>query len=240
MILCAILCIAAASKPARRKRYSFLTWALLCLLGIAALETEAAYWFFADQEWVRLAWKVLTALCFLALFLMFHRTEGGLLHSFFPSILLAVVADVVISIHFAAGAALFLLCHGVLSFQFQRRSPLSLGKWIQWAVVSVMLVIPIILFYVPDHGAMGWAVAVYAPVLLLMAFSSGSQPVRVRVSAILFFTSDLLLGLYGTLLNDPMIHVVYMFLFYTALLLLTLSPGHAAAASPREIAIREA
>ena len=42
----------------------------------------------------------------------------------------------------------------------------------------------------------------------------------------MFLTSDLLLGLYSTLLNDPMIHVVYMLLFYLALLLLTLSSFH--------------
>lgn len=59
-----------------------------------------------------------------------------------------------------------------------------------------------------------------------MAFSSGKQPIRVCVSAIMFLTSDLLLGLYGTLLKDPMIHVVYMFLFYLALLLLTFSHAH--------------
>ena len=90
-------------------------------------------------------------------------------------------------------------------------------------MVSLALAVLIILFYVPAHGIMGWGVAAYAPVLLLMAFSSGKQPTRVRVSAGMFLTSDLLLGLYSTLLNDPMIHVAYMFLFYLALLLLTLS-----------------
>ena len=80
---------------------------------------------------------------------------------------------------------------------------------------------------------MGWGVAAYAPVLLLMAFSSGKQPIRVRVSAMMFLTSDLLLGLYSTLLKDPMIHVVYMLLFYLALLLLTLSSSRASDGSFR-------
>ncbi len=31
----------AAFSASRRKRYSFLTWALLCLMGIPAVETEA-------------------------------------------------------------------------------------------------------------------------------------------------------------------------------------------------------
>ena len=61
-----------------------------------------------------------------------------------------------------------------------------------------------------------------------MAFSSGRQPLRIRASAMLFLISDLLLGLYGTLLEDPIIHAVYMFLFYTALLMLTLGPSRSA------------
>ena len=228
LIICLPLCLIASFRRSKTKRYSFFVWVLLCLLGIAAVETEAAFWFFADQPWTRLVWKAAVALCLLSLFLILHRKEGNLLHSFFPSILLAVLADVVISVHFISGVALFLLCHAVLSYQFLRRAPLSLGKWIQWAVVSLALAVLIILFYVPAHGIMGWGVAAYAPVLLLMAFSSGKQPIRVRVSAMMFLTSDLLLGLYSTLLNDPMIHVVYMLLFYLALLLLTLSSFHSA------------
>ena len=224
LLICIPLCLIAAHKPSR-KGLSFLVWVLLCVLGVAALQTEAAYWFFADQPWVRLIWKGIVAACLVSLFLLLHRKEGSLLRSFFPSLLLAVVADVVISLHFIAGAALFLLCHAVLAYQFLRQQPMSLGKWIQWALVSLALSGSILLFYAPSHGAVGWAAAVYAPVLLLMLFASGSQPIRIRVSAILFFVSDLLLGLFIAVLHDPMIHVVYMFLFYLALLVLTISPS---------------
>ena len=222
---CVFLCLVASRKRTRRGRYSFFVWACLCLLGIAAVETEAAYWFFADMAWVRIVWKAVVALCCLFLYVHLHRKEGSLLHSFFPSVLLAAAADIVISFHFIAGAALFLMCHAVLSYQFQHRSPMSRGRWIQWGAVSATLSSLIILFYALSHGAAGWAVAAYAPVLLLMVFSCRNQPVRIRVSAILFLTSDLLLGLYAALLEDPMIHVVYMFLFYLALLLLTLGPA---------------
>ena len=228
LIVCVSLCLIAAFKPSRRKRYSFLIWAVLCVLGVAASETEAAYWFFADQAWVRLAWKGTAAICYVLLFFLLPRRKESLMHTFFPSILLAVTADVVISLHFVAGAALFLMCHALLSWQFLHFSPMRRGRWIQWAVVSMMLDALIILFYVPRQGAAGWAVAVYAPVLLLMAFSSGRQPLRIRASAMLFLISDLLLGLYGTLLEDPIIHAVYMFLFYTALLMLTLGPSRSA------------
>ncbi len=223
LLLCIPLSLTACFRRSRRKRYPFLAWITLCLLGIAAIETEAAYWFLADMAWVRIAWKVVVALCFLLLFFQVRRRDDGILQSFFPSILLAVAADVVISIHFIAGAALFLLCHALLSLQFLRREPMPLGKWILWAAVSLAVDALIILFYVPGHGAVGWTVAAYAPVLLLMAFSSGGQSLRVRVSALMFLISDLLLGLYIALLSDPKIHVIYMFLFYTALLTLTVS-----------------
>lgn len=104
------------------------------------------------------------------------------------------------------------------------------GRWIQWAVVALALDTLIILFYVPGHGMTGWVIAAYAPVLLLMAFTCGAQPLRIRVSALLFLISDLLLGLYAMLLAEPMIHVVYMFLFYIALLMLTLGPSRSASA----------
>ena len=43
-------------------------------------------------------------------------------------------------------------------------------KWILWAALSLPSVVMIILFYVPGNETMGWFVAAYMPVLLLMAF----------------------------------------------------------------------
>lgn len=225
LFICLFLCLIAALKSSRRKQYSFFTWVLLCLMGIAAFETEIAYWFFADQPWVRIAWKSVVALCCLLLFFLLRQKGTHLLQTFFPSILLAATGDIVISLHFVAGAAMFLLCHALLCCQFLRRSPMRRGRWIQWAVVALALDTLIVLLYVPGHGMTGWVIAAYAPVLLLMAFTCGTQPLRIRVSALLFLISDLLLGLYAMLLAEPIIHVVYMFLFYIALLMLTLGPS---------------
>ena len=103
-------------------------------------------------------------------------------------------------------------------------------------------VVMIILFYVPGNETMGWFVAAYMPVLLLMAFSIGNQSLRIRVSAVLLLISDLLLGLYATLLNDPMMHVTCTFLFYTALLILTLesSRSHRPAVATEPLPLRSA
>ena len=232
LLICLFLCLIAAFRPARRKRYSFLTWAVLCLLGIAAFESEAAYWFFADEDWFLLAWECVAALCFVLLFFLLRRKNGSLLRTFFPSVLLILAADAVMSLHFTAGAALLLLSRVLLSCQLLRRVPMPRRKWILWAAVSLASVVMIILFYVPGNEPMGWVVAAYLPVLLLIAFGIGNQSLRVRVSVVLLLISDLLLGLYTTLLNDPMIHVTCTFLFYTALLILTLDPSPSPAQLP--------
>ena len=62
-----------------------------------------------------------------------------------------------------------------------------------------------------------------------MARGPVSLSLRIRVSLLLFLISDLLLGLYGTLLHDPLFHAACTFLFYTALLMLLLGPSRSAA-----------
>ena len=132
-------------------------------------------------------------------------------------------ADIVISIHALAGIVLFTLCHLALITCFLHSCRLSGGKWLQWAAVALPLSAVIMVFFAPSSGSAGWAAAVYAPILLLMSFTSAGQPIRIRVGATFFVVSDLLLGLFFTLVNHPVIHVVYMCLFYLALLLLAIS-----------------
>ena len=222
LLVCIPLSLIVSSRPSRRKRHGFRTWALLCLLGTAAAETEAAYWFFADKAWIRIAWKGIAAMCFVLLFLDLHRKEeGGLLRSFLPAVVLAEAADVLISVRLLPGAALFLVCHALLAYQFLRSAPMSRGRWIQWAVVTLALDALIVMIGESYFGALAWGAAVYAAVLLLMMFSSGRQERRTRFAAILFLISDLLLGVYAAVLGDPMIHAAYMLLFYLAVLMLT-------------------
>ena len=222
-LLSAILCVISSRKPSRRKQFSFACWLALCLFGIGMLETEAAYWFFADRPVIRILWKALIAACLMFVFSRVHPPKAPLRKTLFPGFLLAAAADIVISVHAVAGIILFMLCHLALIVHFLHSSRLSRGKWVQWAVVALPLSALILLFFTPFNGGTGWAVAVYAPILLLMSFTSAGQPVRIRVSATFFVLSDLLLGLFFTLLNHPIIHVVYMFFFYVALLLLAIS-----------------
>lgn len=61
--------------------------------------------------------------------------------------------------------------------------------------------------------------AAYAPVLLLMLFAAQKQKGMLRIAAIIFFVSDLLLTFYQWKHLHMSIHIIYMGLFYLALLL---------------------
>ncbi|MBR5110570.1 MAG: hypothetical protein IK099_10265 [Clostridia bacterium] len=104
--ICVCLCFAASRRPERRKRYSCLSWLALCVFGIAALETEAAYWFFADRPLIRVFWKATVAACLLFHFIRMHRLRRSLWKTYFPALALALAGDIVITVHSLAGAAL--------------------------------------------------------------------------------------------------------------------------------------
>ncbi|MBR0407869.1 MAG: hypothetical protein IJI53_07520 [Clostridia bacterium] len=135
---------------------------------------------------------------------------------------LMLAGDLVITVHFVSGAVLFLLAHAVLIFRFLRQRPLSLGKWVVWLVLSLSRAAVIVLFYAPSYGWMAWGAAVYTAVILLTILTASGQPFRTRISVFMFAASDFLLILYSVLLHDPLIHALYMGLFYIALLSLAM------------------
>ena len=222
LVICVCLCFAAAHQMETKKRFRFLSWLCLCVLGIAALETEAAYWFFADRPLIRVFWKGVVAACLLLLFFQTHPAKGRLVKTYFPVLALMLAGDLVITVHFVSGAVLFLLAHAVLIFRFLRQRPLSLGKWVVWLVLSLSRAAVIVLFYAPSYGWMAWGAAVYTAVILLTILTASGQPFRTRVSVFMFAASDFLLILYSVLLHDPLIHALYMGLFYIALLSLAM------------------
>ena len=153
LLLSAMVCAASSRKPSRKKQYRFTCWLALCLFGIGVLETEAAYWFFADRPVIRILWKALTAACLLYVFFQVHPPKSRLRQTLFPALLLAVAADIVISIHALAGIVLFTLCHLALIACFLHSSRLSGGKWLQWAVVALPLSAVIVVFFAPPRPA---------------------------------------------------------------------------------------
>ena len=223
LVLTVILCLVLSRKETRRKQYPFSVWFALCVFVVSALESEVAFWFFADILLMRIIWKMVLSASLLFLFFRVHPPERPYRQSLFPGLLLAMIADIVFSLDTISGMVVFLLCHVVLILHFLRCHRMSRRRWLQWGIVALPLTAVIAFHFAPSLGAKGWAAAVYAPVLLLMAFSASEQPRRIRAAAVFLLVSDLLLGLYATLLNDPTVHMIYMGLFDLALLLLTVS-----------------
>ena len=222
LLLCILLCVIASRKPARRKKYSFFVWPLLCLFGVAVLEAETAYWFFADQAHVRLIWKGIGGLSLLVFSFLVRQPRQPILKSSLPPLCLGLAADLLISLHFVAGAILFLVFHLSLVFLFLQLHPMSRKAWIRWALVSLLIEAGIVFFYARRAESNGWIAVAYAPVMLLTAFSAWNQGGRFRLSALLFLIADLMMGLFFTFVNDPSVHVCYVLLFALANFLLVI------------------
>ena len=239
LVLCGSACLLLSHRSGRQKKYRPLFWIFVCVFGIAVLETELAYWFFADQPAVRIVWKAAASCALIACYFLIHRpvkNVRSLSGSLFPALFLALAADLLLPEHFGIGAFLYLLSRTVMiNFCFMRNR-MSRGKWIQWAVISLPVSLVLIIFFVSSHGILGWAAAVYAPILLLLRLSSVEEPVRLRFSVLLVIVSDLLLMVFYLFVEDPVLHAGCMFLFYLSLLLITVdcSPGKAAAEASKE------
>ncbi len=207
-----------------KKRFGVLAWLLIGAFIVSMLETEFAFWFFADRTYIRVIWKVVMGAALLGLYFRFNREKAGFFKTLLPGLIAAIAADIVICGYFVPGAAIFFLGHLLMTVAFLRRSPMSKGKWIQWAVIAAIVSTVVIVGFVRRAGLYAWVAAVYAPVLLLMSFSAGGQSARIRCATKLFLLSDVLLGVFSVVYREPVVHIVYMALFYLSLLLMAVSP----------------
>ena len=221
-LICLPVCLVTSAKIRLKKRPPLSVWILLCLYGIAALESEISYWLLPTPPFWRLLFKAVGALSLLFLFFLRRGSCFHLTRSCFLPLILGLAADIVISIHFISGVAGFLLFHLSLILLFHRNAKMNQQKWAGWAVLSAVTAAFIVLFFLQKHGAPVLAVAVYAPVLLLTAFSAAGQRIRLRLSTALFLLSDMLLGLFIVVGRHPVNHAMYMLLFVLALLILAL------------------
>ena len=198
--------------------------ALLCLIAfsVSTLETETAYWFFADQTAVWALWKAAAGTALIALFFRQRNAEASLAQTVFPGLLALVLSNVLVSYSLMVGVAANLAGHVLLVISFLRHAPIRRGKWVQWATVSLAVSGLIIWRFVPVLGMRAWIVAVYAPVLLLLSWCAGRQPVRLRYAIRLLLTSDLLLGFFFMTQGDTVFHIVYALLYSLSLLLMAI------------------
>ena len=201
-------------------------WICFFVFCAAALEAEAAFWFFADAVGQRAMWKGVAALSLLAMYLLRRRKEKpaeSLLAGVLPGLAAALAADILMCWSAVAGGAVYALSHVLLAVCFLRRAPMRAGRWVQWGLTSLATAALIAVGFVRSAGLMGWAVAAYAPFLLLMFYAAGRQSDRIRYAARFWLASDVLLGAFFTVAPQPLFHAAAMFLFSLSLLLIALS-----------------
>lgn len=136
----------------------------------------------------------------------------------------ASAADVVIVSSFPVGAGLFAAAHICLIILFYQNLPLARRSWIIWGIVSACLAAAILVLGF-EKGIYAFGAAAYAPILLLMVFTAKGQKGLRRIAAFLFLASDLMLAIYQWKHIHITLHVGYMALFYTALLMFAWSAG---------------
>ena len=197
-------------------------WICLGVFCIAMLEAEMAFWFFADHTNLRMLWKIILGAALLAIFLLRHwRSKRTLL--MLPGFVMMLFADVVMCLYVLQGAILFLLAHGLLVFAFLFRSPMPLKMWIQWFTVSAIASVLIVFGLKGQIGPLAYGAALYVDVLLLMSYSAGGQPVRVRFAARLFLISEAILGIFMIGYSEPVLHILSVLMFDVALLMIAVS-----------------
>lgn len=189
---------------------------------ISSSAGELAFWTAPDQIWLRTVCKVVTAAAvLLCAFVCRKQKEEGFWWIFF-ALLFAGIGDIVIVFSFLAGAGMFALAHIFLIILFLRRNPLSRKSWIIWGVISAVLA-AVVLIVGREKGFYAYGAAAYAPILLLMVFAAKGQRGMLRTGACIFFVSDLLLALYQWKHIHGSLHVIYMALFYIALVMFAIA-----------------
>ena len=179
--LCAALIFCLVLRHmSRGRRYGWLVWLCFVLYCILVVQTEAAYWFFADRPVFEVIWKVLAGAVLAVLFFRQKPSGERLIFSALPGLTFILVGDIIAVFAFEAGGVLFLLGHVLLALCFLKRTPIAGRKWVQWLLLSVALVAFIVWRIVPGEGAEAWWSAVAAPVVLLLGYSGMSQSPRAR------------------------------------------------------------
>ena len=197
-------------------------WMCLGVFCIAMLEAELAFWFFADHTNLRMLWKMILGAALLVIFLLRHwKSKRTLL--MLPGFFMLIAADVVMCLYVLQGAILFTVAHALLIIAFLYRSPMPLKMWIQWFVVSAIASVLIVFGFIRKIGTLAWGAAAYAVVLLLLNYAAGGQLPRARFAARLFLLSEAILLIFMTVFNEPILHILSVLMFDTALLLIAVS-----------------
>ncbi|WP_338245009.1 lysoplasmalogenase family protein [Aurantiacibacter hainanensis] len=135
------------------------------------------------------------AVGFLAIY-AYLRHQSGDSHRLALAMAVAALADMAIEFDLRVGAAVFFVFHMIAVSVFLKHSRGKLHGWDQWTFLSILILPPLIGYFLPYDRAIAWFVAIYAAALAVMAASawmSDFPRMRVAAGALLFVLSDLLI-----------------------------------------------
>ncbi len=135
------------------------------------------------------------AVGFLAIY-AWLRHQSSDAHRLALAMAVAAVADMAIELDLRAGAAVFFVFHMLAVSVFMRHSRGKLHGADQWAFLAILVITPLLGYFLPYDRNIAWVVAIYAVALGLMAASawmSDFPRMRVAAGALLFVLSHLLI-----------------------------------------------
>ncbi|MWV27963.1 lysoplasmalogenase [Erythrobacter sp. GH3-10] len=135
------------------------------------------------------------AVGFLAVY-AYLRHNSADAHRLALALLVAALADMAIEIDLRVGAAVFFVFHMLAVSVFMKHSRGKLHGGDQAAFLAILILPPLLGYFLPYDRMIAWAVAIYAVALSLMAASawmSDFPRMRVAAGALLFVLSDLLI-----------------------------------------------
>ena len=124
------------------------------------------------------------------------RHQSGDSHRLALAMAVAALADMAIEFDLRVGAAVFFVFHMIAVSVFVKHSRGPLHGKDSWAFLAILILPPLIGYFLPYDREIAWLVAVYAVALSLMAASAWMSDFprwRVAAGALLFVVSDLLI-----------------------------------------------
>lgn len=132
---------------------------------------------------------------FLAIY-AYLRHQSGDSHRLALALAVAALADMAIEFDLRVGAAVFFVFHMLAVSVFMKHSRGKLHGADQWTFLGILILPPLLGYFLPYDRDLAWVVAIYATALSIMAASawmSDFPPMRVAAGALLFVLSDLLI-----------------------------------------------
>ena len=132
---------------------------------------------------------------FLAIY-AYLRHQSGDSHRLALALAVAALADMAIEFDLRVGAAVFFVFHMLAVSVFMNHSRGKLHGADQWAFLAILILPPVIGYFLPYDRTIGWVVAIYGAALSLMAASawmSDFPRMRVAAGALLFVLTDMLI-----------------------------------------------